>query len=136
MMFGSTPATPHWTIFARGSRPRPLAQSPSTTISAAAPSQIPLALPAVTTPSFLKTGGSLARVSIVVCGRGCSSVSTVFGPLRVFTSTGAISSAKKPPSCAAAHFCCERTPKASESSRLMSYFSARFSAVTAIGVLQ
>lgn len=39
-----------------------------------APSQIPDAVPAVTHPSFLKILGSLFNPSIVVCGRGCSSV--------------------------------------------------------------
>ena len=49
-------------------------------ITAAAPSQIPEALAAVTTPPFLKTGGSFAICSMVVCGFGCSSVSNTFGP--------------------------------------------------------
>ena len=49
-------------------------------ITAAAPSQIPDALAAVTTPPFLKTGGSLAICSIVVWGLGCSSVSNTFSP--------------------------------------------------------
>jgi hypothetical protein len=67
-------------------------------ITAAAPSQIPLALPAVTVPlSLIKTAGNLEICSIVDCGRGCSSVSklssTPFFPL-VFT--GSISSLKKP----------------------------------------
>ena len=51
--------------------------------SAAAPSQMPLALPAVTVPppSFLKTGGSLANASSVVPGRGCSSTVNSSGAL-------------------------------------------------------
>ena len=49
-------------------------------ITAAAPSQIPEALAAVTTPPFLKTGGSLAICSGVVWGFGCSSVSNSFVP--------------------------------------------------------
>ena len=38
------------------------------------------ALPAVTVPFFLKIAGSLARPSIVVCGRGCSSTSNISFP--------------------------------------------------------
>ena len=43
-----------------------LTASSEATTTEAAPSQIPLALPAVTTPPFLKTAGSLARPSSVV----------------------------------------------------------------------
>ena len=43
--------------------------------TAAAPSVMPDAFPAVTVPSFLKTVGSLPSFSRVVFGRGCSSVS-------------------------------------------------------------
>src|SRR5690606_32647712 len=107
------------TSLASGVRPRSLAQPPSTTTSAPAPSQIPDALPAVTTPSFLKTGGSLASTSIVVSGRGCSSLATVTGPLRVLTSTPTTSSANAPDSCAAAQRCWLLSANASQSSRLM-----------------
>ena len=61
-----------------------------------APSQIPLAPAAVTTPSLSKTGRSLEMDSTVVSGLGCSSVSMVLGPLRVLTSMGAISASKCP----------------------------------------
>lgn len=56
--------------------------------------------PAVTNPSFWKTGFSLARVSNVVCIRGCSSTLTVVSCFLIFTCTGAISSLKRPPSLA------------------------------------
>lgn len=44
-----------------------------------APSQMPEALAAVTTPSFLKTGRREEIFSREVSGRGCSSVSMTFG---------------------------------------------------------
>ena len=40
-------------------------------------------------PSGLKTGLSLVRSAICVCGRGCSSVSTIIGPFLPFISIGA-----------------------------------------------
>ncbi len=58
---------------------------------AAAPSVIPEALPAVTTPSLRKTGSSLVRDSRVVPSRGCSSLATVTSPFLPGTLTGAIS---------------------------------------------
>lgn len=56
--------------------------------------------PAVTNPSFWKTGFSLVRVSIVVCGRGCSSILTTASCFLIFSCTGAISSLKRPASLA------------------------------------
>ena len=47
---------------------------------------MPEALPAVTVPSFLKAGLSLARDSIVVLGFTCSSVSTTVSPFAPTTS--------------------------------------------------
>jgi hypothetical protein len=38
------------------------------------------ALPAVTVPFFLKIAGNLARPSMVVFGRGCSSISNISFP--------------------------------------------------------
>lgn len=49
------------------------------------------ALAAVTVPPFLKTVGSFAICSSVVCGRGCSSVVMATFPFLAFTSMGAIS---------------------------------------------
>jgi hypothetical protein len=53
--------------------------------------------------------------------------------LRPATSTGASSSASRPPSCAAAKRFWLSTEKASTSSWLIAYCVARFSAVIAIG---
>ena len=67
------------------------------------PSFTPDALPAVTVPPSRNGVGSLASPSSVVCGRGCSSCSTVTGsPLRRGTMTGVISLASRPSSIAAA----------------------------------
>jgi len=99
-------------------------------ITAAAPSFSAEALPAVTLPSFLNAGLSLARASAVVPGRGCSSVAKVRGaPLRWGIWIGVISSTKRPASMAAAALCWEAAAKASWASRLMPYLSTRFSAV-------
>ena len=74
MMLGSTPATRPGHQPAERREPALRARSArSASTSAAAPSQMPEALPAVTTPSFLKYGGSLASASGVVSGRMCSS---------------------------------------------------------------
>lgn len=83
---------------------------------APAPSQMPDAVPAVTVPFFLKTGGSLfkcqklvketlesyllwscstlANISMVVCTRGCSSVSKETGFFLISKDTGANSAVK------------------------------------------
>src|SRR5262249_55439183 len=47
---------------------------------AAAPSLTPDALPAVTVPGVRNAARSLASCSMVVSGRGCSSLSTMMGP--------------------------------------------------------
>mmetsp|Transcript_13831 Transcript_13831/g.45134 ORF Transcript_13831/g.45134 Transcript_13831/m.45134 type:complete len:201 (-) Transcript_13831:620-1222(-) len=74
-----------------GSRPWALANFSDVTTSAAAPSLSFDAFAAVTVPSFLK---ALRRDrSLLVSLAGSSSSDTVVIPLRVFTSTGAISSA-------------------------------------------
>ena len=70
------------------------------TTTAAAPSEICDAEPAVIVPSLPNAGfrfGILDGSDLV----GCSSRSTVTTPLRVFTSTGTISASKPPDSCAA-----------------------------------
>ena len=72
MYFGSTPATRPRHQAADRLEPGFAAASLAIT-TAAAPSQMPEAFPAVTTPSFLKYGGSLASASTVVSGRMCSS---------------------------------------------------------------
>ncbi|MDT4843904.1 hypothetical protein FQZ97_778430 [compost metagenome] len=98
--------------------------------TAAAPSLRVEALPAVTLPSFLNAGFSLARDSAVVPARTCSSVSKASGsPLRCGIRIGVISSLKRPASMAAAALRWDSAAKASCSSRLRPYFSTRFSAV-------
>ncbi len=66
---GSTPTVAHDTMRPSGFAPFAFTASSPAMTSAAAPSTMPLALPAVTTPSFLNTVGSFARISIVVSGR-------------------------------------------------------------------
>lgn len=93
IIVGSHPTAAYATTLARGFRLLAFTASSPATTRAAAPSEIPLihhiqnrvnhlsafvklhteALPALTSPSFWKTGFSLARDSTVVVGRGCSS---------------------------------------------------------------
>ncbi len=106
MMEGSTPASSPAIQVAMGVMPSSFALSSLMTMMAAAPSLIPEALPAVTIPpSFLKAGFNLARPSLVTPFLGPSSVSTMTDPFLVFTSTGTISSLKRPSFMAASHFC-------------------------------
>ena len=81
MISGGTPAQLQPMIRASGMRPSARARSSSIRTMAAAPSVSPLELPAVTLPPSRKTGGSFARLSIVVSGLGCSSAATVRGVL-------------------------------------------------------
>src|SRR5690554_7153291 len=69
MMVGSTPALAWALMVASGVRPSSLAFSALHTRTAAAPSFRDEALPAVTVPSFLKAGRSLARLSLVTPSR-------------------------------------------------------------------
>ena len=75
MTDGSTPACAHATILASGSKFLSLACLYDIVITAAAPSFIPDALPAVTVPepSVMKQGLRRLRVSTVVPGLGNSS---------------------------------------------------------------
>src|SRR5262245_35638326 len=92
---GGTAADAMPSTRARGVRPWRFAASAEAMITAAAPSLMPEALPAVMVPGLRTIGLSLARPSSVVSGRGCSSFSTTTGPpLPPGTSTGTISSAK------------------------------------------
>ena len=70
---GSTPATADATKLPSGVAPSAWAFSSLAITSAAAPSLIPLAFPAVTVPPARKAGLSAASCSTVVSGRGCSS---------------------------------------------------------------
>ena len=74
---GSTPATALATNAPSGSTPSSRAFSSLATTSAAAPSLIPLALPAVTVPPSRNAGFSAASFSALVSGRGCSSRTTL-----------------------------------------------------------
>ena len=78
---------------------QPRAFSSNTITSAAAPSLIPDALPAVTVPSLRNAGFSEASFSSVVSGRGCSS--------RTTSPTATSSSSNRPASAAAAQRCCD-----------------------------
>ncbi len=115
---------------ARTGRPNFAAFSAEHKITAAAPSLMVDALPAVTEPSFLKAGRNFARASTVQRKRGCSSVSKTTGsPLRCGIDTGIISSLKRPAVTAASALFCDADAKASCSSRLKPYLSTMFSVV-------
>ncbi len=107
MIEGSTPATPHETRRPIGWTPFRSAHAALARTAAAAPSPMPLALPAVTSPSFLKYGRSAASASRVVSGRMCSSVSKSASPLRVRIGTGATSASKRPSSQPRFARCCD-----------------------------
>ena len=79
MMRGSTPTVVAPMILARGFKPYCATASSEATNTAAAPSLMPEALPAVTVPSALTTPLSLAKVSNVVEARGKPSLSTTTG---------------------------------------------------------
>ena len=126
---GSTPAVAQETMRPSGSIPRRAASSALISTSAAAPSLMPEALPAVTVPSFAKAGRSLASVSAVVPWRGYSSASTAMSPLRWGTTTEAISSANRPAFCASSALAWLAAANASCSARGICQRSATFSAV-------
>ena len=99
--------------------------------SAAAPSVMPGALPAVTVPpSGWKAGFSLASASRLESARGPSSTLTTVGPFLPGTVTGTISSSKRPASCAAMARWCERSANSSCASRETSCLAATRSAWT------
>ena len=115
------------------------------TSTAAAPSLSGQALPAVTVPSGLKAGWSAASFSIVVPGRGPSSLVTwVSGtvicspssPATVCsgTVTATISLSKWPEACASTARFWEMTAHSSWASRETLQRSATFSAVRPIGM--
>ena len=142
---GSTPAVPMPMILATGFRPSSLALLSLISSRAEAPSLRPEEEPAVTVPvssevpntrpsaSFLmlKQGFSLAIFSSLVVRLGNSSVSKTMGSfLRPWgTTTGTISSLKRPESTAAMALRWESREKASCSSRVMPRVRAMFSAV-------
>ncbi len=134
MIDGSHPLMPQPRSRPIGVRPRSCANCRVASTSAPAPSQMPLAAPAWITPSFLNTLGSFASPSTVVSGRLCSSrANWTTAPFLPGRSIGAISSERRPASCAAANRFWESTLYSSTSRWEMPYFTARFSAVIAMG---
>ena len=114
----SGPATREWeTISASGVRPRRSAVAGLTSTTAAAPSVICEALPAVMVPSLLKAGRSLPRDSTVVSGRTPSSRETTVSPRRELMVKGAISAAWNAADSAARRW--ERAENSSCWARLM-----------------
>ena len=106
------------------------ASSPAIT-SAAAPSVMPGALPAVTVPpSGWNAGFSFASASVDVSRRGFSSTLTVSGPFLPWTVTGTSSASNAPLSMAAMARSCDRSANASCASRVTSCFAATRSAWT------
>jgi len=92
------------TISAIGFRLYLATASSEATMVMDAPSLRPEAFPAVTVPSFLKAGLSVARTSGVDFRLGNSSVSKIVSPFLPGTTTGTISSLKRPLSMAARAF--------------------------------
>ena len=132
MTSGRIAATVEATIRARGLKPSFAARTSDITSTAAAPSFSGQALPAVTVPSSLKTGFSAASFSIVVPGRGPSSLRS--SPPPSGSSTGTISRSKCPDACAATARVCEISAHSSCAERVTSRCSATFSAVIPIGM--
>ncbi len=110
----------------------PHARDPMT--NAAAPSLMPEAFPAVTTPPS-NSGLSLASWSSVVSRRGCSS-RLIFSPAASFFLGGRvmawISPWKKPSFSAVAYFCWEASANSSACSRVMPRSCATLSPVCGI----
>jgi hypothetical protein len=104
MIRGATPAVAYDTTRASGAAPTRRALSDVVTTSAAAPSLMPDAFPAVTDPSLANAGLSAPSVSAVVPARGYSSVRkvTVARPFFAGISTGTISAANRPSRIASA----------------------------------
>ena len=128
MVMGSTPARAKLWNRARGRSPSAFAFSSLMIRTAAAPSVICDELPAVTLPSSLNAGLSLARDSRLLSGRMPSSRTKTSLPLSVSTVTGTISFSNRPSSVARAARLWLSTLNASSSSRLMPHLSAISSA--------
>ena len=125
----SGPATlPCAPISARADSPARSAYSADVTTTAAAPSEIWDAVPAVIVPSLPKAGLSLARVSAVVPGRmPSSSVTSSGSPPRCGTGTAAISAANRPFLAAAAARWWDMAANSSCCSRVMPSLRPLFS---------
>ena len=122
MILGSTPIAPDDKILAMGLKPSFSSACFEPMISAAAPSLIPEALPAVTTPSWFK-GLRFCSAAISELARGCSSSVTTFSGnfLPCGTVIGVISSSKNPACLAAWYLACDAAANLSASSRVMPY---------------
>ncbi len=101
MISGSSPADCPSIIRARAFKEYFFNARSETTRMAEAPSLSEDAFPAVTTSPPRTTGRRPESTSILVPGRGPSSVSTMVSPFRCLTVTGTISSLKCPASMAA-----------------------------------
>ena len=130
IILGSTPIAPDDRILAIGLKPNFSSACFEPIISAAAPSLIPDALPAVTTPSLFK-GLSFCNASTVELARGCSSSNIAFSGsfLPCDTIIGVISSSKNPACLAAWYLACEAAANLSASSRVIPYLRATLSPV-------
>src|SRR5438445_439610 len=129
---GSTPAAADETMRAIGGSPSSFTFKSLIIRRAAAPSLTPLEFPAVTVPPSRNAGGSFARASRDVSGRGCSSrVTRATPPFFWGTGTGTISSENLPLSIAAIALRWLSRAKRSCSSRVIfGPTSRRFSAVS------
>ena len=116
---------------ASGVRPSAEAREALISTTAAAPSLMPEALPAVTLPVLSKAGRKPASPSADDFWLTNSSVAKISGsPLRCGMLTPTISSLKRPACCAAMALSCDASAKASCASREMPNCLAMFSAVT------
>ena len=104
-MEGSTPHKAPPIHSAIGHSPNSFTLDSLANMTDAAPSLIPDAFPAVTTPPSLNAGFSLDRASAVVPSLGASSVSTMISHFFCFTMTGTISGMKIPLLTALQAFC-------------------------------
>ena len=129
MISGSRAVTPVERMRASGRRPSSFARVSLITTTAAAPSFRGQELPAVTRPLSRNAGWRVASTSIVVPGRGPSSLAKV-SPLG--RGMGMISRSKKPSSRALTAAACDLTANRSISSRVTPSRSATFSAVSPI----
>ena len=121
------------TMRATGVRPRARAVDSRISTSAAAPSEMLLALAAVMVPSFLNAGLRVAILSSLAL-KGCSSNLNTWSPPRALAVTGAISQSKLPSSLACLARTVEAMAKWSWASRVKPYCSTQDSANTPIAL--
>src|SRR5262249_19925289 len=129
---GAVPLVASPTMRTIGCGPSCLAREPEVTTTAADPSFIVEALPAVTVPSFLNTGFKFASDADEVSSRGPSSLSNSVDASPFFlagSSTGTIWLLKRHSFHACTALQCELTAYSSCCSRVTPYFCATFSPV-------